>query len=384
MGNQYDVIVVGTGPAGSLAAYFLAKAGIKTAIVEKEKLPRHKTCGGGLVYKVHKILPFSFEKTVHRYFDEVDISFINEGENYSVKRDFPIISMTMRDSFDHLITQQAQSEGAQLLEETTVKSLNWNNNLIELNTNTGVLRSHLVIAADGVLGPTAKMAGWHDGRHLIPAVECEVFVDDKTYENLDRVRFDIDAMESGYGWVFPKADHLSIGVASTKRGKYDLKKITNDYKAKLGIKNSIQEKWFGFQIPLSTRDKVLAKDQVILLGDAAGLADPVTAEGISNALLSGKIAAESIIDANCDPNKSQAAYNINIQKKMVSHLNTASLLAEVLYNKQWFRSHLVKNYGQKMCEGLTDVFTGDRNYPDNIKKKLVEFAGRNLKQKLAL
>jgi len=154
------------------------------------------------------------------------------------------------------------------------------------------------------------MAGWKtDTRKLIPALEYEIEVPEKDFEKLSKnVRFDIDAAPSGYGWCFPKKNHLSLGVLTTKRKKVNLKEYYKNYLKTIGITEIISESQHGFQIPIAPRTDGFVKNNVFLIGDAAGFAEPITAEGISNAILSGKYVAESLIESNLDGKVTEELY----------------------------------------------------------------------------
>lgn len=308
--KHFDIAIIGSGPSGASTAFYLAEKGISTVIIEKETLPRYKTCGGGFVLRGRKNMPFDISKVIEREFFEVDTYFGN-SLHFKSKREKPIISMIMRDQFDHLITKKAQELGVTLLENHKLTALNFEQEHILLTTSQGEISAKFVIAADGVLSPTAKMAGWkEDTRKLIPALEYEVEVPAEDFKRLSKeVRFDIDAAPSGYGWSFPKKNHLSLGILTTKRSKINLKEYYAKYLQKLGVTTIISESQHGFQIPIAPRTDGFFKNNVFLIGDSAGFAEPITAEGISNAILSGKYVAEALIESNLDAKKAEELYS---------------------------------------------------------------------------
>lgn len=104
----FDVAIIGSGPSGASAALELAKNGISTVIIEKEILPRYKTCGGGFVYRGRKNMPFDISSVVEREYHEVDTYFAKKNIKLTTKRENPIISMIMRDAFDNLIVEKAK------------------------------------------------------------------------------------------------------------------------------------------------------------------------------------------------------------------------------------------------------------------------------------
>lgn len=378
--NEFDVIVVGTGPAGSIAAYELAKNGFHTALVEREKLPRYKTCGGGVTYRARKIFPVDISPVVEREFFDADMIFVKDGMRFNVRRDRPIITMVMRDALDNHLVKAAQSAGASVMDETEVNAVEQNGK-VTLQTGKGALQARYVIAADGALSPVAKMSGWNETRFLIPALEYEVIVPNDDFERLSRnVRFDIDAIPYGYAWNFPKTKHLSIGVASANRGKINLHEYYRSYLEQLGITEIISEEKHGYQIPMTPRKDVFIKNNVMLIGDAAGFADPVTAEGISNSALSGKIAAAAIAESKLDGKNLEKIYNEKLKTTLLPQLKLGRFLSDIFYGKAWLRRPLFNKYGQRLCEALTDVFMGDRDYPHDAVKK----AGRYLKEFVSL
>jgi len=203
---EFDVAIVGAGPSGASTALKLAKKGISTVIIEKEKLPRYKVCGGGLVYRGLKSMSFDVSTIIEKQYHAVDV-YLGNKLHFKTKRKEPIISMIMRDSFDELIIKEAQKYGATLLDEHKVISLEKSISKTIILTNKNTIKANIIIAADGAYSPIAKMAGWKtDTRTLIPALEYEVYINDKEYQkHCQNVRFDIDAVPEGYGWNFPNA-----------------------------------------------------------------------------------------------------------------------------------------------------------------------------------
>ncbi|WP_299120212.1 geranylgeranyl reductase family protein [uncultured Tenacibaculum sp.] len=369
--NHYDVAVIGSGPSGASTAFHLAKQGISTVIIEKETLPRYKTCGGGFVYRGRKDLPFDITEVVEKEFHTVDV-YLGKKLHFKTHREKPTISMIMRDSFDNLITKKAKEFGATLLENHKLKGLSFDNNVITLETSQGNLTANFVIAADGALSPTAKLAGWkEDTRKLIPALEYEVEVSEEDFERLSKeVRFDIDAIPFGYAWSFPKKNHLSLGVASARRTKINLKKFYKEYLQTLGINNIVSESQHGFQIPVAPRTDGFVKNNVFLIGDAAGFADPITAEGISNAIYSGKLAAEAISESNKNFELAGKLYEEKLENTLLPEIKTGLWLAKWFYEQKTIRNLLLSKYGQYFSEAMADVFHGDRSYPKDVKASI--------------
>jgi len=370
--KHFTVAIIGSGPSGASTAFHLGKQGIHTVIIEKETLPRYKTCGGGFVNRGKKDMPFDISEVVEREFYKVDTYFNNHEKCYYSNKKEPIITMIMRDAFDHLIVKKAKEFGVTLLENHKLLAIDFVDEKAILKTSQGEISANFVIAADGVLSPTAKMAGWQkDTRKLIPALEYEVEVSTEDFKRLSKsARFDIDAVPYGYAWCFPKKNHLSLGVLTTKKGKINLKEYYRKYLETLGIKEIIKEDAHGFQIPVKPRTDGFVKHNVFLIGDAAGFAEPITAEGISNAILSGKYTAEAILESKLNRNLAEKLYLEKLDIKLLYELKSGALLAKFFYHNNPVRIYLLNKYGQLFNDIMVDVLHGDRAFPKNIPEKL--------------
>ena len=370
--KHFDVAIIGSGPSGASTAFYLGKQGISTVIIEKETLPRYKTCGGGFVNRGRKNMPFEIDEVIESEFFAVDSYFNNGKIHYQSAKETPIITMIMRDAFDNLIVEKAKEFGVTLLENHTLKSIDFLNDSTILNTSQGQISANFIIAADGVLSPTAKMAGWkEETRKLIPALEYEVEVSAEDFKRLSKnVRFDIDAVPYGYAWSFPKKNHLSLGVLTTKKGKINLKEYYKKYLQTLGIKEIIKEDAHGFQIPIAPRTDGFVKNNVFLIGDAAGFAEPITAEGISNAILSGKYVAEAIIESKLNTSIAEKLYLEKLNIKLLPELLSGVTLSKFFFNNNPVRNFLLKKYGQHFNDLMVDILHGDKPFPTNVSEKL--------------
>ena len=373
MKQFYDVAVIGAGPSGASAAFHLAKKGINTILIEKETLPRYKTCGGGFFYRGLRQMHFDVSKVIEREFCEVDIQFGAKNLAFHTQRKQPIISMIMRDRFDYLMAQNAEKLGVTLLQGAALKALEFQEHTTKLITDKETVEARFVIAADGALSPTAKLAGWEETRMMCPALEYEIEVPVADFKRLSsKVRFDMDVVPLGYGWCFPKANHLSIGVGNFMKGKkaVNLKEACRNYFKHLEITEIHKEEAHGFIIPITPRTDGFIKENVFLTGDAAGFADPITAEGISNAIYSGLLVAESIAKSNLNLAVATKNYQDKLEEKLLPELRVSASLSKLFYGQKTFRNILLKKYGDYAAEYMTDIFMGDRFYPTNIMERV--------------
>lgn len=378
MSETFDVAIVGSGPSGAIAAFELSNAGLKVALIEREKLPRYKTCGGGLVFRGRRRLPFAVDNMVEKEFHSVEISFGQLKKTFTTRRDQPIVSMIMRDDFDNCLVEKALQKGLTLYQEEKLISLELGETTL-LKTSKRTLQAGFVIAADGALSPTAKMAGWEETRSMCPALECEIQVPQTDFERLSKkVRFDVDVVPFGYGWCFPKKNHLSVGVGNFMKTKerLDLKSYYRTYLKSLQIDQVLSEEAHGFIIPVTHRTDGLVRQNIFLTGDAAGFADPVTAEGISNAILSGQLAAQAIINSDSDSKKAGDLYERLLEQQLLPELRTGEKLARLFYENKTLRNLGLKKFGQQAAEAMTDVFMGERSYPADYKASIRRRLGK--------
>jgi geranylgeranyl reductase family protein len=360
MNRNYDTIIIGAGPAGSTAARFLAAGGNRVLLIEKKKMPRYKVCGGGLVWRARKALATSIKPVIEREFHEIHWKF-RDDMNFTVKRPYPLITMVMRDKFDAFLAEEAVNSGAELHDEEEFTEYNiMPDGYVKVSTNKETYRGNHLLAADGLRSTVLRQSGYIDKRIKIPAIEAEITVDNP--HQFDEVVFDVQAIDHGYAWIFPKAHHLSVGIAAMPQKNSGLKKRFEEYLTSCGLINHIQtNRQYGFQIPLRPHKKVNL-DKVLLLGDAAGLADPLVAEGISHAIFSGLWAAEAILN---QPAAAGMAYSKIIKKRLKGQIGAARLFAGLFYEHPGICRMILRSKGDYITDYVTDIFSGKRTYPDN-------------------
>ena len=362
---SYDVIVVGSGPAGTIAAWRLAKEGVAVAVMEKAALPRYKTCGGGIIGRAMQALPVDVGHVVEQDCHTAQLNVLPTGLSFTTHRPTPIVSMTMRDQFDFAILSAAQAAGSTVYQQCAVEHVSYQGDCITTTTNVGTMKAKFILAADGALSTVARKMEMADGRVLIPALEYEVTLPPGQLDRFHGIaRFDFSLLSQGYGWVFPKRKHLSIGVLSTGQGGSELKHTMAHYLDLLGCGAVTQVQRHGFVIPIRPRTGPFVDKRVLLVGDAAGFADPVTGKGISFAIRSGLMAAQSLIGGHLEEEAVRQAYTDSLAETIFPELQRGRLLAKLLYGFPRLRSWAFSQQGQRLCEAVTDVMNGKRTYRD--------------------
>jgi geranylgeranyl reductase family protein len=359
----YDVAIVGSGPAGASAAIELARNGVKVCLVEKEAHPRYKVCGGGVLARAVSLLPVPIEAVVEQPCHSVEMRFAGREVSFTARRPKPIIYMVMRSDLDALLMDEAKKCGVKVFENTQGVDLLQESGRVTLYTDREPISSRFLIGADGVSSVVAQKGGWPLNREAIPAMECEVTVAPETLERFSGTgRFDLDHPRRGYSWVFPKKKHLSVGVLSMTQSGAGLREHLREYLDLLEIESAPPLKLRGAMIPVKPRPGAPARGRVLLVGDAAGLAEPICAEGITNALRSGLFAAKAILEGGMDPEKVVSSYLGEMERSVFRELEIAGQHARVLYGNPLLRNMLFRVKGESFCNRLIDVMMGETGF----------------------
>lgn len=377
--NCFEVGVIGAGPAGCAAALAAAQAGHSVVLLEQARLPRYKTCGGGVLARAFDLLPPGAAGIVERSFESVALNFLGTGMNFVATRPAPMVHMTMRSELDYFLARQAQNAGVQLVDSCAVNGLSLKADRVEIFSARGRYITKFVIAADGVHSRIARAAGWPDLPVLAPALEHELWLSPEDFARFgQRPRFDFNGIEAGYAWVFPKRAHLSVGIMSTRRVCPDLTAKLAAYLRNIGIARSERVERHGYLIPLAPRPGPLARGRVLLVGDAAGLADPVTAEGIFHALLSGQLAAAALTQGRGEPATVAASYQSLLEHRILAELRAARFLARILYRHPHLRHAAFRLGGPKLCDFAVRVVLGQASYRSALRRpaSYIKWLGR--------
>ncbi|MDP6662977.1 MAG: NAD(P)/FAD-dependent oxidoreductase [SAR202 cluster bacterium] len=291
---KYDVVIVGGGPAGSTTARECAALGLSSLVLDKAEFPRDKPCGGGVTVRTAGLLPFSIEPVVERVVSDVLFSY-RQANSFERRSNRALVSMTRRIDFDAFLIEKALEAGVTFREKAVVREVSRAATGVEVRTEDDTFRGSVLVAADGANGSTAAMAGVAPKLWKQVAVEGDITpVDGVPNEWQTRFGLDIGSLSGGYGWMFPKSDHVNVGVGGWRY----LGPTLRDHLAQLaefyGFKSSDLSKIRGHHLTIRKPDSPLVDGNTLLVGDAAGLVDPMTDEGIYSAVLSGGVAAKHI------------------------------------------------------------------------------------------
>ena len=294
MTTTWDVAVVGTGPAGAAAARAAAAAGARTLLLERAALPRYKRCGGGLVGASQEAvtatgldLPALSRDLVGR------LTFTHRGRQEFSREAPAFLPMVLRSELDAALVRAALGEGAELREGVTVAAYAEQRGVVTLTTSAGPVRARAVVGADGSQGRASSYVGVVSAQ-----VDLGMEVELPTPRGSDwagRVLLDWGPVPGSYGWVFPKGDTLTVGVIGARASGEAVRAYYHDFLHRLGLDATAALHEGGHLTRVRAPGSPLRRGRVLVAGDAAGLLEPWTREGISFALRSGALAGAAAV-----------------------------------------------------------------------------------------
>jgi geranylgeranyl reductase family protein len=287
----WDVLVVGAGPAGSSAARVAAEGGASVLLLDRARFPRYKTCGGGLIGISIAHLPASVLSTVEQEIREVRFS-LRGGALTVRRRAVPFLSLVQRERFDDALVKAAVATGVTFRDSVVVKSVKEADGLVTVTTNGPLLRARVVIGADGTSGRIGRYVGVQNrGTDLALEVELTRTPQSRAWD--DSIAFDWGSAPGSYAWVFPKEEVLTVGVIQARGQQTQTRDYLQSWLITTGLESLETERSSGHLTQWRAPDSPLRRGCVVVVGDAAGLLDPWTREGLSFALRSGCWAGEA-------------------------------------------------------------------------------------------
>jgi len=294
--QRVDVLVVGAGPAGSATAIHLARGGASVLLADRARFPRDKACGGGVTGRALRQAPCDITPVVERVVDTFELRLHHNRSFRRTSRE-PLILMTQRRRLDAYLAEQAIAVGATFRDGARVEQIEIGADEITATVGGTAIAADVLVGADGANGVVARAAGLDTG--IVRGVALEGNI---PWELLDRDRnaytavIEFGAPAGGYGWLFPKAEHANIGVggwaAEGPKLRQHLARLAQAY----GVDSELVTDVRGHRLPMRRVGAATpVRDNVLLVGDAAGLVDPLSGDGMYEAFTSARLAAEAIL-----------------------------------------------------------------------------------------
>jgi len=386
IGNKemYDLIIVGAGPAGTAAVLHASRQGLSTLLLDKEGFPRDKICGDALSGKsVTALRELDLLDQVQRlpgahiqsivFSSPNHASFRIDLRNTSLK-DIPKGFVIRRKNYDAFMFEQAKKFATKTIENFSVNDLLFENNKVcgvrgkDIDGNEMIFSGKIVLGADGFKSVVSRKTGLydHDPSHWVVALRCY-------YKNIkdltDQIELHyVDEVIPGYFWIFPLEDgYANIGIGMLhkyiKKQKIDLNQALTETINSPYFKDRFEgaepmEKPAGWNLPVGSKRRKSYGNGFMLLGDAAGLIDPFTGEGIGNALYSAKYAVETArqaIDTDDLSEKFLSNYEDKLWKIIGNELKVSTKLQKI--GKYRFLLNLVINKASRNTE-VSNIIAG--------------------------
>ncbi|WP_017298883.1 geranylgeranyl reductase family protein [Nodosilinea nodulosa] len=324
---MYDVIVVGAGPAGSAAAYHLARYGHSVLLLEKDALPRYKPCSGAVSPSVAEFFDFDFAPAIDRPLRRVRYTYkLGDPIEAELTTTDPIW-MVKREVFDHFLVQQAQGQGAELKDGTAVTGVENKGDCWQVSTTAGTLEAAYLVAADGAKGPMATWLGFP----VVPLRMASVLEVPAPVGNDCAINFEFGLVKQGCAWNFPKGNSYSIGAAAfLGQGTADYRKVLENYSQSFGVSLD-QGVLYSHPLKLWDGNHPLHAHRAVLVGEAAAIVDPLSAEGIRPGMISGVRAAEAIHAALGGDSEALATYTTTMHTTWGEDMPWAKRIAGLFF-----------------------------------------------------
>jgi len=327
--QTWDAIIVGAGPAGCAAAYDLASADREVLLLDRAIFPRQKACAGGLTLKTVQALRYSIEPVVRQKISHMRLE--RDGDRSSVlRRRSPYCYMTVRQEFDDYCLRQTLARGAAFKHIRAVEAISEDPSGVTLRVDGEEFRARFVVGADGVHSRIRQLTdGGKSWFWRAFALEAVVPMTNASEQELV---FDFAPVRDGYGWIFPKGDHVNVGLYSyAPEEKIDRPRLAAYLHSRFGSASA--EDVIGQYAGFGAAQHKVVPTRTFLVGDAGGFVDPLTGEGIYFAVVSGQAAA--------------AAIEADLESRATAHERFAQVTAKVRADlavatsgARWFYSNL--------------------------------------------
>ena len=393
MKRDYDVIVVGAGPGGATAARCCVQAGLRTLLIEKERFPRYKPCGGCLSAKTVRLLSFDLGPIVENTIFAAKFPYCVK-EPFSVRTEKPMAFMVMRDRFDQFLIEKGLEKGVELFEGSKVIRAEEKGENIEVELGRGEkLRCEYLIGSDGPESTVARSFSLKPprGNGGGVAVESEIPLDSVLgfpEEESSCIHLDFGGVPNGYGWVFPKREWLSIGIGGMfqEGEKLSARRYYDTFIEKLPyFKRGAMGRITGHPLPAFYHEgQKVGQGKVLLVGDSAHLMDPLMGEGIYYAVKSGMLAAEALLQSKEKGGLPSDFYQASVHDHLFENLKWALYLSRFVFRFSKLAYQTLKGYPE-LATLYLQVLEGEKTYHgfvSEVKERMKALLGGRLSDRI--
>jgi geranylgeranyl reductase family protein len=327
--TSYDTIIVGAGPAGSTAARLLAQRGARVLLLDKARFPRDKPCGGGVTLQAANEAGLDLSPVIERTVNEVRVSF-RQRAAFARTSSQALTYMTQRCRLDAYLAERAAVAGAAFHDGSAAREIEASAPGVIVRANGDTFSARTLIGADGANGIVAKALGLEPAGELAVALEGNVSSTNGLTERWkNAIALDFGGTPGGYGWLFPKGDHVNVGVGGWKWIGPTLRERVDRLSRALAIDPSKLVDLRGHHLPMRRPGAPIVSGPVLLAGDAAGLVDPLSGEGISAAFTSGRLAAEAVGRMLDGSASNLSSYELAVEREIMADIAVSRKLQAI-------------------------------------------------------
>ena len=334
MEADFDLAVIGAGPGGSNAAAAALRGGLRVVQIDRSRFPRIKPCAGALTERACRSLLLELEPSLRREFESFEFNLWT-GDRSAFRHRSRLLALVLRPELDNrMVEENRRHDDFVFLSDEPVKGIDWRDGVFAVRTARSALSARQLVGADGAYSLVNRTFGISRPRGRATAVEVNIYRDAIEGDAVGLPCFDFGAVEYGYGWVFPKDDHLSVGLYTLAHGLKDLRRRLAAYvEAKgLRVRGDPLASFEAHLIPVGGYRLRVPAAPVYLVGDAGGFADALTGEGIYHALESGRLAGTTAVEV-ARGTATHRRYYRRLWRRVLSDTFVSYWLAQPFYRR---------------------------------------------------
>jgi geranylgeranyl reductase family protein len=358
--QRFDVLVVGAGPAGSATAIHLARAGARVLLADRARFPRDKPCGGGLTGRALRHAPCDVSPVVEHVVDRMVLR-LGYRRRFARRSGGPLILMTQRRRLDAHLAEQAIAAGAEFRDGVRVERLSIGPDGVTAAVDGSNVQASYLVGADGANGVVAREAGLGDGIVCGVALEGNApwgALDAEPYRETAWV--ELGVVPGGYGWVFPKGDHGNVGVGGWLTEGPRLRAHLDRLARVHGLDSAALQQVRGHRLPMRRLGAPASRGRALLVGDAAGLVDPLSGDGIYEAFVSARLAADALLSGRLD------GYESSLSAALDRHASASWAAKRVADRFPWACFWAARSPG--VFDAVAGLLGGDLAHPSEARR----------------
>ncbi len=392
MKEIFDVFISGAGPSGSILGYLLSEHGYKVLIVDKEEFPRYKVCAGGIQIRAADLLPFKIESQIHSTITKIRFQR-KLKDTFQKEYEKPLMYTLDRKNFDNFLLKTAIKKGCIIKTAEKVREISVEKNKVDILTDKTRYQAKIFAGCDGANGFTLKrfndflkikkiigyeteipITGYYNEQGLdqeqINGREANLALFDR-----DCVVLDFGGTKQGYLWLFPKNKKVSAGMGGHPSKSKEIKKYLDYFlkNSKLFTNSCKETSNLSAQfIPIGGKNSFISSFRVLATGDAAGLGDGFTGEGLYNAILSSHFAFTSIDRALRISSFDFEDYKEKVWLEIIKNIEYSLIISKIFFSTQYIYYKLIKN-NENLFKSCCKILRGEKTYLDVVNKlKLIK------------